>query len=325
MILHNNNTLFQDAITATARRMNISTIYIEKDYWITYALHTIYNDPIGDETIFKGGTALSKCFNLIQRFSEDIDLVVLRREGETNNQLTTKIKRISKIVTEVLPEIEMPDITQKRGMNRKTAHAYKKVFEGSFGQIRDIIVVEASWLGNYEPYTRRPVSSYIFDIMKEAGQLDLAAEYGLLPFEVKVLEPKRTFCEKIMSLVRFSYTENPMVDLKNKIRHTYDIHLLLQNDEIRMFFYTSGFDELLLKVANDDVLSFKNNNEWLKHHPRESIFFADTEKVWAKLKETYGGNFRDLVFGSFPEEGSILKSLLLVADRLRNIEWIIKF
>jgi predicted nucleotidyltransferase component of viral defense system len=67
--------------------MEILDIYVEKDYWVTLALHTIFQDEIGKETVFKGGTALSKCFGMIQRFSEDIDLVVLRKEGESGNQL----------------------------------------------------------------------------------------------------------------------------------------------------------------------------------------------------------------------------------------------
>ena len=65
-------------------------------------MHAIFNNEIGKETVFKGGTALSKCNQLIERFSEDIDLVVLRKDGETNNQLKSKIKKISKCVTKVI-------------------------------------------------------------------------------------------------------------------------------------------------------------------------------------------------------------------------------
>jgi predicted nucleotidyltransferase component of viral defense system len=52
--------------------MKIPAIYVEKDYWVTYALFTIFNNEIGKDTVFKGGTALSKCYNMIERFSEDI-------------------------------------------------------------------------------------------------------------------------------------------------------------------------------------------------------------------------------------------------------------
>ncbi|MCK9255199.1 MAG: nucleotidyl transferase AbiEii/AbiGii toxin family protein [Bacteroidales bacterium] len=98
MRLHENKLLFRQAIEFTAQEKQILTIYVEKDYWITYALYTIFKHEIGKEAIFKGGTALLKCHNLIQRFSEDIDLIVSRREGESNNQLTKQIKhRLSSV------------------------------------------------------------------------------------------------------------------------------------------------------------------------------------------------------------------------------------
>ena len=73
----------------------------------TYALHLIFRDPIGEETVFKGGTALSKCFGLIERFSEDIDLVVKYSDDENDNQLKRKIKKIGQLVSAELPETEI--------------------------------------------------------------------------------------------------------------------------------------------------------------------------------------------------------------------------
>ena len=105
MNLHENKQLFRQAIQFTAQQMNIPDIYIEKDYWVTFVLHTIFHNGIGKESVFKGGTSLSKCFGLIERFSEDIDLVVLRRKEESNNKLSNKIQEISKVVSDVLPEV----------------------------------------------------------------------------------------------------------------------------------------------------------------------------------------------------------------------------
>ncbi len=323
MNLHENKKLFIDAVRTTAKGKGIPAIYIEKDYWVTYTLYTIFNNEIGKETIFKGGTALSKCFGLIDRFSEDIDLVVMRKERESNNQLTNKIKKISKIVSDILPEVEIEDITNKKGMNRKTAHSYKKVFDENFGQVRDVIVVEATWLGSTEPFIKSNISSMIYKMMLNAGQEKVAEEYNLLPFEVNVLDPKRTLCEKIMSLVRFSYTENPIADLKNKVRHTYDLHQLLKNKELYKFFESEKFNEMLLRVANDDVESFKNNNSWLQHHPNKAKIFAELESVWKELEPTYSGDFINLVFGDFPNENKILDSLKSIKERLESVDWTI--
>lgn len=323
MNLHLDKDQFKDAVKITSQQLDISDIYIEKDYWVTYTLHTIFNNEIGKETIFKGGTALSKCFGLIDRFSEDIDLIIMRKEGESNNQLTNKIKKIGKIVSSNLPEIETDGITNKRGMNRKTAHSYNKVFEGDFGQVRDVIVVEATWLGSSEPFIKSNISSLIYEMMLNAGQEKVAEEYNLLPFELNVLDPKRTLCEKTMSLVRFSYTENPIEDLKNKVRHMYDLHQLLMNDELLTFFESEKFDEMLLRVANDDVESFRNNNSWLQYHPNKAKIFAEFESVWKELAPTYSGDFKNLVFGDFPHEDKILDSLKSIKERLESVDWTI--
>ena len=324
MKLHGNKQLFRQAVQFTAQQMNIPDIYIEKDYWVTFALHTIFHNEIGKETVFKGGTSLSKCFGLIERFSEDIDLVVLRREGESNNKLTNKIKEISSVVSAILPEVEIKEVTQKMGMNRKTAHTYTKEFQGNYGQVRDVIIVEASWLGYHEPSIIKTVSSFIYRMMADNGQESIATESGLMPFEVLALHPVRTICEKIMSLVRFSYTYSPIEDLKKKIRHTYDLHQLLQEKELSAFFDSPAFDKMLLKVANDDVISFKNNNGWLIHHPEKAMMFADLSSVWSQLAPVYNGDFKNLVFGRLPVQSSVLATLVRIKERLSAIEWTLK-
>lgn len=325
MRLHENIALFQDAISATAQQMRIPEIYVEKDYWVTFPLYSIFKSEIGKETVFKGGTALAKCHEFIFRFSEDVDLVVLRSTEETSNQLKKKIKRISNCIPKELPEIDIDGITRKRGMIRKTAHGYPKLFSGHFGQVRDIIVIEATWLGNFEPYTSERVSSFIYRMMHEGDQQQLIDEYEMSPFEVLTLSPQRTLCEKIMSLIRFSYSEDPINDLRNKIRHTYDIHLLLKEIPLKNFFLSKEFDKLLLNVAEDDIKSFKSSNLWLANHPKAALIFAETTTVWSKIKAVYTDSFYELVFGDFPAESEIETTLLDVSDRLQELEWDIAF
>ncbi len=321
MKLHTNKKLFQDAIVATAQRQNIKEIFIEKDYWITLTLKAVFENEIGSQVVFKGGTALSKYNNLIERFSEDIDLVVLRSKEETGNQLKKKLKTISKCVEKIIPEIEIEGITNKKGMIRKTAHSYEKQFSGKFGQIRNFIVIESSWLGNYEPNERGSMSSMIYEMMKVSEQQELIDKYEMNPFEVNVLSPNRTICEKIMSLVRFSYSENPIEDLNNKIRHIYDIHFLLKDKSINIFFNSIDFDRMLQKVGNNDVFSFKSNSEWLKKHPASALIFHKPESTWEQLKNTYKGNFKELIYGRFPTDLEILETIKIVSERLTKIDW----
>ncbi len=320
MRLHENPTLFRQAVQATAQSLGIQEIFVEKDYWVTYALHAIYHSQIGKETIFKGGTSLSKCFGLISRFSEDIDLVIKHNGNENSNQLKNKIRKVSLAVANVLPEVQIEGLTIKKGINRKTAHEYPHIFTGEFGQARNVIVLEVTRLGYFEPHIPKQVSSCIFDMMVDTDQKKTAEEYDLLSFEVQVLDPRRTICEKIMSLVRFSYSKTPIEDLHNKIRHTYDLYQLLQDSSLIVFFESADFDEMLQRVARDDVSSF-SNNAWLQNHPVNSLIFAELEEVWESLKGTYNGEFKDLVYGEFPTDTMVFETLNSIRNRIKHISW----
>lgn len=321
MRLHENKVLFKQSIAFTAQQMKILPIYVEKDYWVTYVLRLIFQDAIGAEAIFKGGTALSKCFGLIERFSEDIDLVVLKGDEESSNQLKNKLKKITNVVGAKLTEIDEQGITNKVGMIRKIAYQYPKTFTGKFGQVRDNIIVEATWLGRYEPFQSSTISSYVYEMMETAGQYQLAEEYGLLPFEAQILHVNRTICEKIMSLVRFSHGANPIEDLRNKIRHTYDLHQLLKVPAILAFFESPEFEAMLLLVGQDDVDSFKNNNQWLVFHPKEAILFREPEATWKDLENGYTNEFGNLVYGDLPSSNEILETIQKISERLQVVKW----
>jgi len=319
--LHQNKAFFKDAVIAASQRFGIPEIYIEKDYWVTLALKEIFHSDIANQIVFKGGTCLSKCHQLIQRFSEDIDLVVFRNKGENDNQLKKKIRRITKIVDGVLPEIIVEGITNKKGNIRKTVHRFDRFFDGSFGQAREQLILEATWLGNYEPFTIENVGSYIQDLMQVAGQKALIKKYNLQSFKVQALSVERTFCEKILSLVRFSRVEDPFGALSNKIRHIYDLDQILNNGSINTFFKTEDFSEMLQKVGEDDFISYKNNNAWLKEHPCSAIIFETPEIVWNNIRNTYKSIFKDLVIGDLPDENHLIETLQRIQNRMQTIDW----
>lgn len=144
------------------------------------------------------------------------------------------------------------------------------------------------------------------------------------PIAIRALSPERTICEKIMSLVRFSYEANPIEVLKLKVRHVYDLHKLLQEESLREFFNTEYFDVMLNRVAQDDVQSFRNNNSWLHHHPSESLFFNRLEEVWANLEATYSGSFAAMVYGDLPPLHNVFQTLGQIKKRIRKVEWLVE-
>jgi len=81
---------------------------------------------------------------------------------------------------------------------------------------------------------------------------------------------------------------------------------------------------MLLKVANDDVVSFRNNNQWLVHHPKDALIFTKLENIWKELEPVYNGDFKDLVYGELPISVSVLATLKMIKERLNKVEWSIK-
>ncbi|WP_291870906.1 hypothetical protein [Maribacter sp.] len=80
---------------------------------------------------------------------------------------------------------------------------------------------------------------------------------------------------------------------------------------------------MLLKVAADDVQSFKNNNDWLRHHPKEALLFKSPEIIWNQLKDTYQNDFKFLVYGVLPNEDDVLTTILKMSKRLNMITWVV--
>ncbi len=319
MKLHQDEELFSDAIRATAAWKGIPDIYIEKDYWVCYALKNIYESKSKDKVVFKGGTSLSKCFGLIERFSEDIDIAVLKNGELTHGQLRRIKKAVTTCIKSPLQATE-DAITYKSRSMRKIAYEYPKVFEGVLGQVRDKIIVEVTLLGEAEPYTTASIGTYIYNFLMSQEESELVNEYDLRPFNLLVLTKERTFCEKIMSLIRFSNTGSPIRDLKAKIRHIYDIHKLLEDQRFSTFFYDSGFEKLLLQVAHGDVGSF-NDNDWLRQHPKQALLFIETEAIWEELETTYDKEFSTLVYGTLPSRDDIKETIKTIAKRLGTVDW----
>ena len=72
MYLHNDKQLFEEVVSATANEIRLPIAIIEKDYYVTMILKELAKRA--PECVFKGGTSLSKCHHVIDRFSEDIDI-----------------------------------------------------------------------------------------------------------------------------------------------------------------------------------------------------------------------------------------------------------
>lgn len=158
-------------------------------------------------------------------------------------------------------------------------------------------------------------------MMIDADQEMIATQYNLLSFDILVLDPNKTLCEKIMSLVRFSNSNDAIDNLKLKIRHLYDLNQLLLNEDISSFFNSSDFEVMLKEVAKSDMENYLNERTWLIIHPKESIIFKDYKNVWKEISPMYNADFKNLVYGQLPNDSEILLTMKRIKDRIADTSW----
>lgn len=312
MNLHNKNELFSELVSATAQEMKLPEVYVEKDYWVTYVLKNLANSEYAEKVVFKGGTSLSKAYGLIHRFSEDVDLAVLR-DGLSNGQMSKLIGKIQKAVTQGLPEIDDPR-TSKKSSFRKTVHEYPRLINGeNFGQASSVLMVEVNSFTKPEPYEKRLIQSFIGIALDGAGQKDLIAEYQLEAFHVNVLSVERTLVEKLLGVVKDSYHDDPVGKLTIRIRHLYDICLILRVDAHNSFLQSAGFQVVCEKCIEDEMTGKYEGAVYLSEPLINAPIFSNFPSWRAGLEGVYQGAFSDLVYGQLPIMDEIEQTL----DRIR--------
>src|SRR5574344_718917 len=286
MILHNDKETFNELIETTAGVLGIPAIFIEKDYWVTYILNKLSKSIYKETAIFKGGTSLSKAYKIIDRFSEDIDLAIIT-DGIDGNAVKTLIKNFEKTTT---PQ------TSKGSKFRKTVHQYPKIIEGDFGHANENLIIELNSFAKPHPYISKTISTYIYDFLKNQSDeaKKLIGDFQLEPFEINVLDYKRTLCEKISAIARASFESDEVYSqLKEKIRHLYDIYHLIREDEIKAFLNSDDMNSMIQSVREDDQKQFSSDWANVKLH---STKIFENINILDELDSYYNSNFKTLVY-----------------------------
>lgn len=216
---HNDFNLF---INQIADRLQIDKFVIEKDYWVTYILKNISKSEFKDEMIFKGGTCLSKAYNLIDRFSEDIDLLVI----ETDKTISKRQKELRlKNFRNFLDTIS--DIKYVSGNRSDLYASFRYGFDtkNETGVISKEVLLEPGYRGGIKPKIEtKEITSFVEKELD--GKLN---EYDTKPFDIKILSLERIFIEKLFAIKEL-FEKNTII---YKTRHYYDIYRLLQTKEIK--------------------------------------------------------------------------------------------
>ena len=170
--------------------------------------------------VFKGGTSLSKCHKVIQRFSEDIDITI---DSQISQDQKKKIKQaIVSSAEELGMNIENLNETRSRRDYNRYIISYNSVLPLASDALNPAVLLETSYTAVSFPTVVLPVHSYIGDMMEKEAP-DSIEEFMLLPFSMKVQGIDRTLADKIFAICDY-YLQGKV---PKHSRHIYDIYKLL--------------------------------------------------------------------------------------------------
>ena len=219
MYLHENIELFKKIIEQTQSKTRYAQEVIEKDYYVTMILKLIAEKSIMLGTVvFKGGTSLSKCHKVIDRFSEDIDITFTEHLGDKRRK---KLKYdVMKFISD---ELNMPITNWDTIQSDRDLNAYSFYYEPLFNENYEALIkgvkVETALASYSFPTNTMQISSFVGDYLTST-EPNLVSQYNLEPFEMKVQSLERTFIDKVYATCDY-YLQGKSRRLS---RHLYDLH-----------------------------------------------------------------------------------------------------
>lgn len=232
----------QEIIQRVQAENHLNRQIIEKDWWVTAVLRALFSLPYAGHISFKGGTNLSKCWNLINRMSEDADIAIDREflgfgGNLSKTQISDKLRRAScSFVREKLLHDLKEQLVANGIKGDKFAVtvnitpitttdpeiievAYHSAFQDN-AYIRPKVIIEVSGRSMNEPVTPVLLRSFIDEIFTDAP-------FTEKPFEVRAVVPERTFLEKIFLLHEEFAKPKELVRTERMSRHIYDISRIM--------------------------------------------------------------------------------------------------
>jgi predicted nucleotidyltransferase component of viral defense system len=309
MIFHETD-LFEDAISAAAEHFGMRGAFVEKDYWVTYALKNLSCSQEAQTTVFKGGTSLSKVFASINRFSEDVDLAIISELGQPQSSIKRQLKAVETAASQGLALLDDPP-SVKKGKNRFSCYEYPHR-KDEYSITKPYIRLEISAFNNPVPHIDAQIDSYLGRYLLEAGYEKLARENGLKPFPLLVLSIERTCCEKLLSLIRFSYRGAD--ELRQKVRHFHDLALLAGDHRIRAMLDAKDYS-ILHSAYSDDKNTATFSGGWTERPLSESPLFKDYNAIWNSIKSQYHAELSELSWAdSIPSDREVREALFQLLE-----------
>ena len=253
MNLHLNKELFREFIDNLNARTGIDSDIIEKDYYVCTILKQLSKNQDELQAYFKGGTAIYKILDTMNRFSEDIDLTVkvLPKQSNTKNKNRLKQSALSY-------KIDGLELSKDECINNKGSvtgiYRYNSIYDISKDPLHraGIIQVEATSFTVSEPYKKYNVEPLIYKLANEGERKILKEQFGISDFDINIIKLERIFIDKIFA-AEFYYIRNMYKDTS---KHLYDITILAQTKEIKAL--------LNNKEELEKLISYKRQEESIR-------------------------------------------------------------
>lgn len=297
------------------RRRGLRAAIIEKDYYVTETLRVIAA-AAGNKVIFKGGTSLSKGWNLIQRFSEDIDLFLdplafhppLGKKG-----INRELKRLKDAVGEHPALTFLGEESQTiGGFGRCDRFAYAQRFGGP-GEVLNRVLLEAGTASGREPTADVSLRSYLAEFLAETGYSLGTEDESAFPF--RLLHFRRTFVEKMFAIHgKVELLKRDRRPLGTYARHYYDLFQLAGEADVRAMLAS---DEYRMIKADYDGISRESFGR--DYFCPDDMSFARSDALFpsdelaARIRPEYETQCRALCYGPFP-------SWIEVRDRFDDLQ-----
>ena len=253
MNLHLNKELFREFIDNLNTRTGIDSDIIEKDYYVCTILKQLSKNQDELQAYFKGGTAIYKILDTMNRFSEDIDLTVkvLPKQSNTKNKNRLKQSALSY-------KIDGLELSKDECINNKGSvtgiYRYNSIYDISKDPLHraGIIQVEATSFTVSETYKKYNVEPLIYKLANEGERKILKEQFGISDFDINIIKLERIFIDKIFA-AEFYYIRNMYKDTS---KHLYDITILAQTKEIKAL--------LNNKEELEKLISYKRQEESIR-------------------------------------------------------------
>ena len=230
MKLHLNKELFRDMIDTLNTKTGIAIDIIEKDYYVCLILEELSKKQNEIKAYFKGGTAVYKILENMNRFSEDIDLTVkvLPEESNTRNKKRLKESALGYKLEglELIKEECIDNKGSVTGMYKYTSvYADSEIPLQRAGKIQ----VESTSFTVSEPTEKYYIEPLIYKLASDNEKKILEEKFDISKIEIETIKLERMFIDKIFA-AEFYYIRNMYMDVS---KHLYDISILYGNDKIQ--------------------------------------------------------------------------------------------